>query len=99
VVKTLSFMTFQIVKRHIFYRCLIDSADVTSDLAGADALEQLRLAAGCLSRLHPEDLICDPAVDLLQAGFMLHPAPQLLLHLLDLITIDNIRSNILHLKK
>lgn len=65
---------------------LVQSPDVTSDLAGVDAPLQLRPAAGRLSRVHPEVLIRDPAADLLQSGLLLRPAPQLLLHLLDLNT-------------
>lgn len=68
---------------------LIGHPDVTSDLAGVDAPLRLRPAGGCLSRVDPEVLICDPAVEVLQSGLPLHPAPQLLLHLLDLNTSNN----------
>lgn len=87
------------LRRHVelFVFCrLVQSSDVTSDLAGVDAPLQLRPAAGRLSRVHPEVLIRDPAADLLQSGLPLRPAPQLLLHLLDLNTTTKQQQQVRH---
>lgn len=87
------------LRRHVelFVFCrLVQSSDVTSDLAGVDAPLQLRPAAGRLSRVHPEVLIRDPAADLLQTGLPLRPAPQLLLHLLDLNTTTKQQQQVRH---